>query len=260
MRVQDLMDRNYPFIYADERATSARAVLRDRGLRVLPVVDEDKRLVGILSRGDIMTITSSVSPIQVRGIMAETEFVATADMEVHSAVQKMIRLDEWYAPVVKSVQDYTYTGTFSLENFISTLLKKDLDALSKPLSEVMSTKLITCSPDDEVDNVWRLMQERSFAGLPVVKKGRVVGIVTQKDLLDSGAILPEFESKKGRFNAPSKISAVMRTSIRTLNLTATVLEAAKLMLNKNIGRVPVVDAESKLIGIVDREDIAKELL
>lgn len=254
------MDRNYPFIYADERATNARAVLRDQGLRVLPVVDEHKRLVGILSRGDIMTITSSVSPIQVKGIMAKPKFAATTDMDIRPAVQKMIRLDEWYVPVVKSLQDYTYAGTFSLENFISTLLKKDLDALSKPLSEVMSTKLITCSPDDEVDNVWRLMQERSFAGLPVVKKGRVVGIVTQKDLLDRGAILPAFEAKKGRFNAPSKIFSVMRTPIMTLNLTATVLEAAKLMLNRNIGRVPVVNAEGKLIGIVDREDIARELM
>lgn len=254
------MDRNYPFIYSDERATSARAVLRDRGLRVLPVVDGRKRLVGVLSRGDIMTITSSVSPIQVKGIMAKPKFAATTDMDVRYAVQRMIRIDEWYAPVVKSSQDYTYAGTFTLENFISKLLKKDLAALSKPISEVMSTDLITCSPDEEVDNVWRLMQERSFAGLPVVKRGRIVGIVTQKDLLDSGTILPAFESKKGRFKAPSKISSVMRTTVKSLKSTATVREAAELMLNKNIGRVPVVDAKGRLIGIVDREDIAKRLI
>jgi len=254
------MDRNYPFIYADKRATSARAFLRDQGLRVLPVVDGHKRLVGILSRGDVMAITSSVSPIQVKGIMAKTKFAATTDMDARSAVQKMIRLDEWYVPVVKSSQDYTYVGTFSLENFISTLLKKDLAALSKPLSEIMSTELITCSPEEEVDNVWRLMQERSFAGLPVVKRGRIVGIITQKDLLDSGTILPAFESKKGRFKAPPKISSVMRTSVTSLKPTATVREAAELMLNKNIGRVPVVDAKGRLIGIVDREDIAEKLL
>ncbi len=254
------MDQNYPFIYADELATSARAVLRDQGLRVLPVVDERKRLVGVLSRGDVMAITSSVSPIQVKGIMAETKFAATTDMDVLYAVQRMIRLDEWYVPVVRSSQDYVYTGIFSLENFILTLLKRDLAVLSKPLSEIMSTELISCSPDDEVDNVWRLMQEQSFAGLPVVNKGRIVGIITQKDLLDSGAILPAFESKKGRFKAPPKISSVMRTSVTSLKSTATLREAAELMLNKNIGRVPVVDTKGRLIGIVDREDIAKKLL
>jgi CBS domain-containing protein len=213
-----------------------------------------------LSRGDIMNITSSVSPIQVKGIMSKTKFAATTDMDVLYAVRKMIRLGEWYVPVLKSSQDHTYAGTFSLENLISTLLKKELAALSKPLSEVMSTELITCSPEDGVDNVWRLMQERSFAGLPVVKRGIIVGLITQKDLLDSGAILPAFESKKGRFREPPKISSVMRTSVTSLKPTATIREAAELMLNKNIGRVPVVDAEGKLIGIVDREDIAKRLL
>jgi len=254
------MDRNYPSIYGDELATKARAVLRNRGSRVLPVVDNHKRLVGVLSRGNVMAITSSVSPIRVKGIMSTAKFVVTVDMDVSRAVREMIRLDEWYVPVVKSSQDYTYAGTFSLESFIDAYLKRDAAVLSKPLSEVMSTKLVTVSPDDEVDGVWRLMQERSFAGLPVVKKDRLVGIVTQKDLLESGVILPAFEAGKGRFKAPPKISSVMKTSVISLKPTDTIRKAAEFMLEKNIGRVPIVDEKGKLVGVVDREDIAKALL
>jgi len=176
------MDRNYPSIYGDELATKARAVLRSRGLRVLPVVDERKRLVGMLSRGNIMAITSSVSPIRVKGIMSTAKFVATVDVDVSHAVREMIRLDEWCVPVVKSPQDYTYAGMLSLESFIHAYLKKDAAPLSKPLSEIMSTKLVTVSPDDEVDGVWCLMQERSFARLPVVKKDMLVGIVDREDI------------------------------------------------------------------------------
>ena len=69
-----------------------------------------------------------------------------------------------------------------------------------------------------------------------------------------------FEAKKGRFKAPSKISSVMRTSVISLKLTSSVKEAAELMLEKNIGRVPIIDGKSKLIGVVDREDIVKALL
>jgi len=94
----------------------------------------------------------------------------------------------------------------------------------------------------------------------VVKKGKLVGIVTQKDLLDTRAVFPSFEAKKGRFKAPSKISSVMKTSVASLKPTATVKEAADLMLRKNIGRVPIVDEKGKLIGMVDREDITKALL
>jgi len=254
------MDRNYPSLYGDELATRARAVLRSRGLRVLPVVDDHKRLVGLLSRGNLMAITSSVSPIRVKGIMSTARFIATVDMDVSRAVREMIRLDEWHVPVVKSSQDYAYAGMFSLEGFIDAYLKKDVAVLSKPLFEVMSTKLVTVSPDDEVDGVWRLMQERSFAGLPVVRKDKLVGIVTQKDLLDSGVILPAFEAEKGRFKAPPKISSVMKTSVIFLKSTDTIKEAAELMLEKNIGRVPIVDKKGRLVGVVDREDIAKALL
>jgi len=260
LRVQDLTDRNHPSIHTGELATKARAILRDQGLRVLPVLDGRRRLVGLLSRGDIMTITSSISPIRVEGIMATPKFVATLEMDAFDIVKKMIQLDEWYIPVVKSSQDYTYTGMFSLEGFIRASLEKEFAALSKTLSQVMVTELVTCSLSDEVDDIWRLMQERSFAGLPVVKKGKLVGMVTQKDLLDSGGVFPAFEAKRGRFKAPPKISSVMKTSIISLEPKDTIRKAAEIMLEKNIGRIPIVNIEGELIGMVDREDIARALL
>lgn len=260
MRVQNLMNRKYPSLYSDELATKARAILRSRELRVLPVVDKHKHFIGIISRSDIMAITSSISPIRVKGIMSMPKFIAAEEMDVIQVAREMIRLDEWYAPVVKSSQDYTYLGMLGLENLIDLFLKKGFAKLAKPLSEIMSTEPVTCSPDDDVDNVWRLMQEHSFAGLAVVKKGKLVGIVTQKNLLDSGVVFPMFEAKKGRFKAPSKISSVMRTSVISLKPASLVKEAAKLMLEKNIGRVPIIDGKGKLIGVVDREDIVKALL
>lgn len=260
MRVQNLMNRKYPSLYSDELATKARAILRNRELRVLPVVDKHKHFIGMISRSDIMAITSSVSPIRAKGIMSMPRFIAAEEMDVIQVAREMIRSDEWYAPVVKSSQDYTYLGMLGLENLIDLFLKKGFAKLAKPLSEIMSTEPVTCSPDDDVDNVWRLMQEHSFAGLPVVKKGKLVGIVTQKNLLDSRVVFPMFEAKKGRFKAPSKISSVMRTSVISLKPASLVKEAAKLMLEKNIGRVPIIDGKGKLIGVVDREDIVKALL
>jgi len=254
------MNRKYPSLYSDELATKARAILRNRELRVLPVVDKHKHFIGMISRSDIMAITSSVSPIRAKGIMSMPRFIAAEEMDVIQVAREMIRSDEWYAPIVKSSQDYTYLGMLGLENLIDLFLKKGFAKLAKPLSEIMSTEPVTCSPDDDVDNVWRLMQEHSFAGLPVVKKGKLVGIVTQKNLLDSRVVFPMFEAKKGRFKAPSKISSVMRTSVISLKPASLVKEAAELMLEKNIGRVPIIDGKGKLIGVVDREDIVKALL
>jgi len=258
--VKDIMDQKYPSIYADELATKARAVLRERVLRILPVVDEHKRLVGVISRNDIMNITSSVSPIRVNGIMVTHPYAVTPDVDAVQAMREMVRRDEWYVPVIKSSQDLSYIGMLSLEHFILKSLEKNVARLSTPLSNIMSTKLLTCSPNDEIDNIWQNMREHSFAACPVVEKGKAVGIVTQQNLLESGGVFPGFEAKKGRFKAPTKISFVMKTPVASLKPTNTIKEASKLMLERNIGRVPILDDKDKLVGIVDREDIVKTLI
>lgn len=260
MRVKEIMDKRHPFIYDDELATKARATIRDFALRILPVVDENKKLLGTVSRGNVMAISSSVSPIRVKGIMTTPKHVATVEDDATSTVKKMVRLDEWYAPVVNSAQNKTYRGVLGLESFIQASSKANPNKLSKPIREVMSKDVVVCSPDDEVDNVWRSMQSQSFAGLPVVKKDKLVGIITQKDLLESGAELPTFESKKGRFRSSSKISSIMKTTVITVKTSAEIREAAEIMVSKNIGRIPVKDDKGRLVGIVDREDVARLLV
>ena len=260
MLVKDLMDTNYPFIYADEIATKARAVLRERKLRILPVLDVNKRILGMVSRSDVMTITSSVSTVRVNGIMSKSPWVATPDMDVVKALKEMLRVDQWYAPVTKTSQDLTYLGVFGLEQFILKALEKEVARLDLPISDFMSTKLLTCSTDDETDNVWKKMKKHSFAACPVSNKGALVGIVAQQDMLERGGLFPTFEDEKGRFKSPTKISAVMKTPAVSLKSTDTLKDAALLMLERNIGRVPVVDDRDKLVGIVDREDIVRALV
>lgn len=261
MRVQDVMNPNHPSVYPDALATDARAILRKLRLRVLPVVDEDKRVLGVVSRNDVMTISSSVSPVRVKGIMSEIRFAAILDMDAVQAAREALRIDEWYVPVVKSSTDYTYMGMLGLENVIRPLYEKKVAGLSKPLSQVMSARqLITCSPDEEVDNVWQIMKRRSFAACPVIKDGKPIGIVSQQDLLESRSIFPAFEAKKGRFRSRATIFAVMKTPAVSLKPENTVEDAANLMLKKNIGRVPIIDRKGILVGIIDREDVLRALI
>jgi CBS domain-containing protein len=253
------MDEKHPFIYEDELATKARAIIRDLGLRILPVTDENKKLLGKVSRRDVMTISSSVSPIRVKGIMTPAKHIATVADDLTSTVKAMLRADVWVAPVVTSAQDKTYKGVVGLESFIEPLINNNPEKFVKEVSEIMTKNVVSCSPDDEIDNIWRLMQEKRFAGLPVAKNGKLIGIVTMKDLLESGASLPTFESQKGRHRASSKVSSVMKTEVIAMEPQTKVIKVAKVMISKNVGRIPVKDKDGKLIGIVDREDVAKIL-
>jgi len=104
------------------------------------------------------------------------------------------------------------------------------------------------------------MKKRAFSACPVSNKGVLIGIVTQQDVLESGGLFPTFEDQKGRFKSPTKISAVMKTPPVSLKPTDTLKDAALLMLERNIGRLPIVDDRDRLVGIVDREDIVKALI
>lgn len=253
------MNDRHPFIYEDELATKARAIIRDFGLRILPVTDKDKKLLGKVSRRNVMTISSSVSPIKVKGIMTPAKHVATMEEEANSTVKAMLRADVWVAPVVTSAQDQTYRGVIGLESFIEPLIRTNPEKFLRDAADIMAKDVVTCSPEDEIDNIWRLMQEKRFAGLPVVENGKLVGIVTMKDLLSSGAMLPTFESPKGRFRTSPKITSIMKTEVTAVEPTTKMIRIAKVMVSKDIGRVPVKDKEGRLIGIVDREDVARIL-
>ncbi len=257
MRVKEIANEKHPFIYENELATKARAIIRDFSLRILPVIDENKKLLGIVTRSHVMSISSSVSPIRVKGIMENPKYTTTMDEDAFSTVKEMIKLDEWYVPVTASPQDKTLKGVLGLENFIEAIIKISPEKLASSVSKIMSSDVVACSPEDEVDNVWRLMQKKSFSGLPVVKKDKLVGIITQKDLLESGALLPTFESSKGRFRSSSKVSSVMRTQVVAVEPSTKVIRVAKIMVFKNVGRVPVKDKTGHLLGMVDREDVAK---
>lgn len=260
MLIKEIMDERHPSIHEDELATKARALIRDLSLRILPVVDDHKKLLGKVSRRDVMTISSSVSPMRVKGIMTPAKHVATVDDEAVATIKAMLKVDVWYAPVVTSFQDKTCRGVVGLENFMETSIRTSPEKLVKDVSESMTRDIVTCAPEDEVDNIWRLMQQKRLGGLPVVKSGKLVGIVTQKDLLESGSVLPAFEAQKGRFQASSKISSIMKTGVTTVKPSTSMVQAAKLMVSRDIGRVPVEDEKGRLLGVVDREDVVRMLV
>lgn len=260
MLVKEIANSTYPTLYDDELVTKARALIREQGLGILPIIDKQKRLIGVVSRRSVLAVTSSVSAIRARGVMSEPNFITTLDTDAGKAGREMIRLDSWYAPVVDSMSNKTYAGVLGLENFIDSFMKQKSSKLIKPVYEFMSTRMNTCSPDDQIDNVWRSMQDTHLHGLFVVKENKLLGVVTEKDLLESGAVFPAFESKKGRFRSPTKISSIMRTPAVTLKEATPLKEAARLMLEKKFGRLPIVDERGSPLGMIDRKDVVKALL
>ncbi|RYZ07462.1 MAG: IMP dehydrogenase [Myxococcales bacterium] len=103
---------------------------------------------------------------------------------------------------------------------------------------------VTLNPAETVGRALQVMSELSISGLPVVENGRLVGLVTNRDL--------RFVEIK---NQP--VSNVMRRKLITVERPVTPAEAKRLLHEHRIEKLPVVDGEYQLVGLITIKDIEK---
>lgn len=143
--------------------------------------------------------------------------------------------------------------------------------------EIMTTDVITVSPDERVDVVTKLLIDNKISGIPVVDQDKhILGIVTEKDLLIKAGELKVpfyitlfdsiiFMENPMRFNSnlkkytASKVKDAMTTKVVVVDENTPVQEIAEMMQGKGVNRLPVV-RNNKLIGIVTRNDVLKALV
>lgn len=116
------------------------------------------------------------------------------------------------------------------------------------VADMMSFPVTTVSPSTPMDEVRRIMEEEKIRGVVVEEEERLQGIVVLWDL-------KKLRLKK-QWSSPVK--AFMNRQVATIPPDALASEAAELMVQKNIGHLPVVQGE-KVIGIVTRTDVINYL-
>jgi acetoin utilization protein AcuB len=113
--------------------------------------------------------------------------------------------------------------------------------------EHMSPAPITITADVDVHTALRLLQERAVRRLPVTNtSGRVLGIVTERDLL---------LAVSHYLSIPIEVETIMTRPVVATTPSTPLAEAAMLMVNHKIGGMPVVDTDQQLVGIITESDI-----
>ncbi len=130
------------------------------------------------------------------------------------------------------------------------------------VEELMTSKVFTVDPHDMVDRVFFLIHYEKVRHLPVVEKGKVVGIVSDRDMYK--ALGPKSNSNAIESNKtgtelhviPKKVINIMHRGVITVAPDTLVSDAASLMAEHKIGALPVIK-DSKLVGILSSTDILK---
>lgn len=132
------------------------------------------------------------------------------------------------------------------------------------LRDIMTTDVLTVDPDLSIRAVAEVLSMKHIGGAPVVRDGKVIGIITANDILEFTASMeaepPEADERLATnlLEDHTVEEAMTRAPLRALGPDASPHEAAFLMKEAGIHRVPVMDGDN-LLGVVSSLDLAQGL-
>ncbi len=136
------------------------------------------------------------------------------------------------------------------------------------VEDVMTRQVTTVTPDTSLREVARILAESKVSGVPVVEDGKVVGVVSEADILVKergerpgrggllGLLLDERRELEAKLRARTAGEAMTSPAV-TIGPRRPVTEAAAKMIEEQVNRLPVVDDDGVLVGIVTRADLVR---
>jgi CBS domain-containing protein len=221
-RAGDIMTKPAVSVGQDKLVADAVKIMVEKKVKRLPVVDDAGKLVGNISRLDVFSTV-----IKECGVRSESHGRPTAVENVHTA------------------------------------------------SDIMSHKASTVSPDTPVEEVMNLIGCNDIQRVCVVEpNGRFLGLISDVDLFSAFSGIPgiwDFATR-GSLSQPGRqdnvlkkhlrsktASQIMNTDIVTVKEDEPIDEVMRIMLERAIKRIPVLDGEGKFKGIINRDSLLREI-
>jgi acetoin utilization protein AcuB len=129
------------------------------------------------------------------------------------------------------------------------------------VADIMKSNPVTVTPRNAIRTAINLMREGGYRRLPVVDRGRLVGIITDRDLRRA-ANSPFVVREQWYDNFildHIEVGSCMTPNPLTIEPTAPIADAARLMRNHKIGGLPVI-ADGQLVGIITETDLLDFLI
>jgi len=232
MRVSDIMATSPQSVAPGEFVTHAREIMRECNYDSLPVVDNG-RVAGMITLQDVINVTSTRSDVTVSGYVRADVPRLTPDTGIARAAFIVIRTDEGRVPVVDP--DSRLVGLLSVKDIFKGLPELGLE--DRPVSDYMTRKVVVCQPEDSLSRVWLNMIHYGLTGFPVVgNRVEVIGMVTREDIMKRGYARIERESEGKK--TPTTVQKIMSTPAITVEENDSIRKAAKIFMERNIGRYP----------------------
>ncbi len=278
-------------------------LLLERGVRSLPVVNGEGRLLGILTDGDLLHRAGLTARIglqkdlpgdQARALLAALrqssltagEIMTTpvisvrGDESVRTAVARMVKHDLKRLPVVSDDEQLigmvTRIDVFrAVEMHQGGTIEHEAPRSGHSIEALMHTDVPAVGPDATLEEIVRALESNQRRRAVVIdEERRVLGIISDGDLLRRsrhkyhptlmtrlrGLLVGGEPIEQVLPDAGERAADLMTTPVITVQLDTPLTTALQLMTNHAVKRLPVVDAEGRLVGLLGRASVLRGLL
>lgn len=276
MRAFELLTELPITIEPDATLTDAQETMDTFGIRHLPVT-EAEHIVGILSNRDTLIATGlergaagdscksghpqSARPVS--GIMSSPVHCVAHDTPVGRIAETMLTMGVSIVPVIDGKG---FIGVVSKSDLVRLYIDlcRRLDSRPAPAASVescMRRNVVTVSPSDEARQVVTTMTGARIEHIPVVRDGRLMGIIADRDLRRHlGVTVHESTHDTDRmyaerFDTPAEL--IMTPEPVTVSPDDRMDNAAAVMFDRRFSALPVTSAHGELVGIVTVTDVVR---
>jgi CBS domain-containing protein len=133
---------------------------------------------------------------------------------------------------------------------------EDESAASAPVSKFMTKTVLTANFDQTIQSVCQIMQENHIGSVVIVKRemdgNKPLGIITERDIIRKIGSVELFTTQ-------TPIRELMSNNVISIKPHNTISDATRIMHGNNIRRLPVIDDDGKMVGIITDKDVLKAI-
>ncbi|MDD3493080.1 MAG: CBS domain-containing protein [Candidatus Thermoplasmatota archaeon] len=258
MQIKEIMTTDIISVSKNEDLQHVMDLMKKHDISKVPVLDGGQ-LVGIVTDN---VIADKLGSLRSRGVPASHLHASTVTDKNFESIYPQMEVREILATVGRP--GLTMLPVLENHVLVGVVTKADLlpfVTVDRPVGDIMTGAVHTVKPEDRVVHARHLLFTHDIARLPVVEDGRVQGILSDMEIAFAFAHIKR-SIPLGQQNHRLRellVSDVMKKPALVVGRERTAGEAAAVMLDSNVGCLPVVDGHETLAGIVTRTDLVRLL-
>ncbi len=246
VEVNDVMNRDVFTIYADDTVAAAAKIISENKISCVVVVKDSGSVVGILTEPDFlkraMSLKRDFNKIKVAEIMSAPVETVPSDLSIFEASKTMEKKHIRQLPVIEKGR---LAGIVTQTDLIRILTSY---GMWRDVVEIMKRDVAIVQKDVSVSEASQVMTSRDISSIVVLDGDRVVGILTERDIINRVITLQK--------STETRVEEVMSSPIISIPFDYSVFSASKLMEKMDIRRLIVME-DGWLRGILGQTDIFK---